>query len=66
MAIFKLTIELGNDAMQTENDVARVMREWIRRNTGQGSGAQFSMQPGRSGVIRDENGNKVGRWEVEP
>jgi hypothetical protein len=53
---FILTIELGNDAMQTEMDIANALREIASRITLTGKDG---------GVIRDENGNTVGSWVCE-
>lgn len=53
---FKLEIELGNDAMQTPMDVAMALTSLADRLTA---------SPPTEGVIRDENGNPVGRWSFE-
>lgn len=52
---FKLEIELGNDAMQDQHDVAKVLRDVANHLGG---------PYGLSGKIKDDNGNTVGRWEV--
>jgi len=59
---FKLTIELGNDAMLTFQDIRRALIETtnrIQRNRdglpSQGDGAE----------IRDINGHSVGRWQMK-
>ena len=57
---FNLTIELGNDAMQTPEDVARKLRElaaYINREY-----ATFLPEHHR---IRDDNGNTVGSFGLE-
>lgn len=52
---FILTIELGNDAMQTYQDVHDALRKV----------ADFvSADPGDTGNVRDANGNTVGKWSV--
>jgi len=56
---FRLEIELGNEAMQSLDDVwtelyAKSKREW----------PQEPAAGGESGNIRDRNGNNVGKWEV--
>ena len=53
---FKLKIELGNDAMQTPEDVAEALEGVASRlkNTGR-----------REGAIFDTNGNKVGAYEFQ-
>ena len=56
---FVLTIQLGNDAMQTGEDVARALRETA---TLIDYGGVFSIPDG--GRIYDENGNTIGSWEV--
>ena len=54
---FRLGIELGNDAMQTPEDVADALRDIADRiERGDLTG----------GGIRDENGNTVGSWDYEP
>jgi hypothetical protein len=54
MTEFRLTIRLGNDAMQTPEDVACALREvsWLLD-----AGATSSN-------VRDDNGNVVGGWEL--
>ncbi len=52
MATFKLSIEMGNDAMQDEQAVADAIRTVASRvENGQ-----------RDGGIRDANGNTVGKF----
>lgn len=56
---FTLTIELGNDAMQTGFDVTRVLVE---------VGYKLDRHPLTKvdgGNILDANGNSVGQWEVK-
>lgn len=55
MGTFTLTIELGNDAMQTGADVARALREVADR-------AEWSLVGHMA--IMDDNGNRVGSWFV--
>jgi hypothetical protein len=53
---FTLTIELGNEAMQTPSDVAEALEDiarYLRANGLITNGAG----------IRDANGNTVGYWE---
>ena len=60
---FTLEIELGNDAMQTGQDVAGALRKEAQRL------AEFckkDLRPGAEGLIRDVNGNTVGKWQVLP
>lgn len=56
MATFTLTIKLGNDAMQSANDVSHALYE-----TAEKIDARDDMRDGR---IYDANGNKVGEWNV--
>ena len=51
---FTLRIELGNEAMQTPEDVAASLREIANR-------LDWGMYR-RSGEILDMNGNTVGEW----
>jgi hypothetical protein len=49
---FKVVIRLGNEAMQTQEDVANVLEEIVS-----------SLRQGRvSGSVFDDNGNNVGTW----
>ena len=57
---FTLTIELGDAAMQTLDDVFEAINEVHERLTGQGE----MLDGTESGRIRDINGNRVGKWEV--
>lgn len=51
---FTLEIELGNDAMQTSDDVAEAL-----------ANVTNSLLDGlTSGAIRDANGNTVGKWNL--
>jgi len=65
---FKLTITLGNDAMQTPEDIGRALIATADKlKDGIGGILCFSDTPittAEAGVIRDVNGNKVGKWEV--
>lgn len=60
---FVLTLELGNDAMQTASDIARALRETASKLV-QG-GYDNVANVGDAGPIRDDNGNRVGGWHVE-
>lgn len=57
---FKLEIELGNDAMCTSRDVANALLE-VARKLGS---AETHLRLEASARIKDDNGNKVGEWEV--
>lgn len=53
---FILEIELGNDAMQTPEDIAYAIdaiNTWPLRFT-----------PGQEEPVRDINGNTVGKWQI--
>jgi len=51
MNTFTLTINMGNDAMQTPEDVAEALRDAAR-----------DIETGGKEFIYDINGNKVGLW----
>lgn len=55
MEKFRLEIQLGNDAMQDAQDVARALEATARR----------MRQGDESGKIMDANGNSVGRFAIE-
>ncbi len=55
---FTLTIETGNDAMETAADIGRALQTLGRQFI---SGAKV---PDDGGKIMDANGNTVGKWEV--
>lgn len=59
---FILAIELGNDAMQTQGDIARALIA-----LGKQLRVCSAREPiaGDSGSVRDDNGNRVGGWHVE-
>ena len=51
---FKLTIELGNDAMKDQYDIATALRQLAR-----------DVESGReAGYVRDLNGNTVGEYAL--
>ncbi len=58
---FTLTIELGNDAMQTRSDIEEALRKL-------GQNLRHMSDPPEAGDgcgIMDLNGNRVGRWDIE-
>lgn len=59
---FTLTITLGNDAMQSDHDIARALRAVA--NTLSESDDSPSNLAGPE-LIRDVNGNRVGEWGVK-
>lgn len=60
----KLTIEidLGNDAMQTAEEAAGAISQALEL---QSACFDEPFNDHEVGTIRDENGNTVGRWEVQ-
>ncbi len=54
MNYFELYVNLGNQAMHDEHDIARALRQVA---------ARLQVIGDKSGVILDVNGNKVGAWE---
>jgi len=63
---FKLTIELGNDAMQTFGDVAEALNDVAEKLNMMPLEECGSADPyDRAGKIRGANGNTVGAWEVK-
>ena len=55
MEEFTFKITLGNDAMQTFEDVAQALERVVAR-----------LRSGKEdGTIRDDNGNRVGSWTLE-
>jgi hypothetical protein len=57
---FTLRIDLGNDAMRTNGDVADALRDLAVKFDRYGTD---ECVPEGSNV-RDANGNPVGRWEI--
>jgi hypothetical protein len=58
---FQLEIELGNDAMQTLDDVIAAIQA-SRKSLADG-GEPLTVGD-RDPILRDENGNTVGGWKV--
>jgi hypothetical protein len=56
---FTLEIELGNDAMQTANDVFYAFRHSFHMTP-----MEEVLTTDNTGVVMDTNGNKVGKWNV--
>jgi len=57
---FKLVIELGNDAMLTHHDIRVALIGVTNRLRHTLDGLPLK---GQEGVIQDDNGQTVGRWE---
>ena len=60
MPQFTLTINLGNDGMKTDRDIAIMLREIADRVEFDG----ITFRPGVQQGHRDRNGNTVGHYEV--
>lgn len=57
---FTLRIELGNEAMQTRQDIENALRKL-------GQNLPYMSDPpeaGDDGTIHDINGNRIGEWSV--
>lgn len=62
---FTLEIELGNDVMQTVDDVSGVLAMLLdSQRMSRMVTADREFVPGDGFSLRDRNGNKVGKWEV--
>jgi hypothetical protein len=61
---FTLTIILGNDAMQSPDDVAYALGRLQAMFVDTTDSFEELSVGDRSGRIRDLNGNTVGQWEV--
>ena len=60
---FKLTIALGNDALQTGTDLATALENVARKLR-----EEYGCEKPRhfdSRNVRDSNGNTVGRWSLD-
>jgi hypothetical protein len=62
---FRLGIELGNEAMQGPEDVARALHR-LAEDLVIGAPMMYDRWNDGGGKIRDENGNTVGTWDYEP
>jgi len=56
---FTLDVAFGNEAMQNGSDLAGLLRELANKVDEQDQEALTG------GVIRDLNGNTVGRWDIQ-
>lgn len=62
---FTLEIELGNDGMQTVDDVQDAIQAFVSSQTvTRNVAGNREFERGDGGKIRDFNGNTVGKWEV--
>jgi hypothetical protein len=57
---FVLEIRLGNDAMQSWDDVAKAIKVTASRLVG-----EHALEVGERGKIYDDNGNVVGGWRAK-
>lgn len=65
---FTLTIELGNEAMKTGADLSQALRDVGQRLTVvlyRDVEISLATEVPLSRPIKDENGNTVGKWEIE-
>jgi len=60
---FIAEIELGNDAMQSRDDVLDSIRLALTRQSDYAS-MKAPLEPGDEATLNDGNGNTVGKWEV--
>lgn len=56
---FNMSIELGNDAMQTYDDLAAALEKTAKKLR-----VYAHPEPGETGRIMDTNGLSVGRWRI--
>jgi len=63
---FTLEIELGNDAMQTAEDIAHALQDVAKglMTYGIGGRSRYPITKVDGRKIMDVNGNSVGKWEV--
>ena len=54
-----IEVELGNEAMQTSKDVRNAVYDALF-----GESEYTPFEIGNTGMIADDNGNTVGRWDV--
>ena len=57
---FSLSISLGNEAMQTPEDVSLALSKVV----GLLDQSHVTFEDNARGYVRDANGNTVGSWEV--
>jgi hypothetical protein len=62
---FRLTITIGNDAMRTYKDLRAALR-YVSSYTAKYRGPDEVLEPNDNAFIRDENGNQIGEWEIDP
>ncbi|MDF2990285.1 MAG: hypothetical protein K0S37_799 [Microbacterium sp.] len=62
---FRLTIRLGNDAMRTGSDIAAALRRQADRLDYVHGVDYMDTWTGQGHFIADDNGQNVGRWNIE-
>lgn len=62
MTSFKLTVRLGNEAMQSAGDIADVLRR--AADSVESCADDIERGSSVSSNVRDANGNTVGGWSV--
>lgn len=60
-----LSIELGNDAMQTNGEAAEAIHASFVKHARWIGSSDVELRRGVITDIRDANGNRVGEWRVE-
>jgi len=60
---FVLTIELGNDAMQTYGDIASALIR-LGKDSCDNEPPELVASSTNGGNVYDQNGNRVGKWKV--
>lgn len=61
---FTIEIDMGNASMSSRRDLSRCLKDLSERLKADGV-RPFKVAPGKravGGVIRDDNGNRVGHW----
>lgn len=64
MRQFRIYLEVGNAAMETDRDVARALRD-VAETLEQDPSEWVGGTRPTARVIHDANGNRVGAWSVE-
>jgi hypothetical protein len=62
---FVLTINLGNEEMNSPRDAGALLCDLGRRLIRDWSSESMMFDVGDSGALRDVNGNRVGGWHVD-
>jgi hypothetical protein len=62
---FTLTIELGNDAMQSYQDLRDALKQVATKLGSRQHCMKGTPSDGDGSKVMDENGNSVGEWKIE-